>query len=92
MLRSPLPDVEIPDVPLTNFVLARAGGLGEKPALIDGPSGRTITYAQLAESVHARSRRAWPSGALARATSSRTTPQTCRSMRSRSTRSRPSGA
>jgi acyl-CoA synthetase (AMP-forming)/AMP-acid ligase II len=53
MLRSPFPDVEIPDVALTDFVLARAGELGEKPALIDAPSGRTITYAQLAESVRA---------------------------------------
>jgi acyl-CoA synthetase (AMP-forming)/AMP-acid ligase II len=53
MLRSPFSDVEIPDVPLTDFVLARAGQLGEKPALIDGPSGRTITYARLAESVRA---------------------------------------
>src|SRR5919201_2927160 len=53
MLRSPFPDGEIPDVPLTDFVLARASGLGEKPALIDGPSGRTITYAKLAESVRA---------------------------------------
>jgi hypothetical protein len=53
MFRSPFPDVDIPDVPLTDFVLARAGGLGDKPALIDGLSGRTITYAQLAESVRA---------------------------------------
>jgi acyl-CoA synthetase (AMP-forming)/AMP-acid ligase II len=53
MLRSPFPDVEIPDVALTDFVLARAGELGEKPALIDAPSGRTITYAQLAKSVRA---------------------------------------
>jgi acyl-CoA synthetase (AMP-forming)/AMP-acid ligase II len=53
MLRSPFPDVEIPDVPLSDFVLARAGELGDKPALIDGPSGRTITYAELAESVRA---------------------------------------
>ena len=51
MLRRPIPHVEIPDVPLTDFVLGRAGGLGEKPALIDGPSDRRITYAQLAESV-----------------------------------------
>jgi len=50
-LRSPFPDVEIPDVPLTEFVLARAGELGEQPALIDAPSGRTITYAELAASV-----------------------------------------
>src|SRR5919109_1550718 len=53
MLRSPFPDVEIPDVALTDFVLARTGDLGERPALIDAPSGRTITYAQLAESVRA---------------------------------------
>src|ERR671937_3131768 len=53
MIRSPFPDVEIPDVTLTDFVLARTGELGEKPALIDAPSGRTITYAQLAESVRA---------------------------------------
>ena len=51
MIRSPFPDVEIPDVSFTEFVLARAGELGEKPALIDAPSGRTISYAQLAESV-----------------------------------------
>ena len=52
-MRSPFPDVAIPNVPLTDFVLARAGGLGDRPALIDGPSGRTITYAELAESVRA---------------------------------------
>ena len=48
---SPLPDVEIPDVPLTEYVLAKAGALGDKPALIDGPSGRTIAYAALAAGV-----------------------------------------
>jgi len=53
MMRSPFPDVEIPDASFTEFVLARAGELGDKPALIDAPSGRTITYAQLAESVRA---------------------------------------
>ena len=48
---SPLPDVEIPDVPLTEYVLAHAERLGDKPALIDGGSGRTITYAGLAAAV-----------------------------------------
>jgi len=53
MIRSELPDVEVPDVPLTDFVLARAERLGDKPALIDGTSGRTLTYGKLAESVRA---------------------------------------
>ena len=37
----------IPDVDVTSFVLERAEARGEKPALIDGPSGRTITYGEL---------------------------------------------
>jgi acyl-CoA synthetase (AMP-forming)/AMP-acid ligase II len=51
MLRSPFPDVEIPDVSFTDFVLARAHEFGERPALVDGSNGRTITYEQLASSV-----------------------------------------
>ena len=51
MLRSPFSDVEIPDVPLTDFVLARAGQLGPKPALIDGPSGRVVSHGLLARRV-----------------------------------------
>jgi acyl-CoA synthetase (AMP-forming)/AMP-acid ligase II len=49
--RSPYPDVDIPDVPIHTFVLERASELGDKPALIDGPSGRTLTYEALAEGV-----------------------------------------
>ena len=51
ILRSPYPDVEIPDVPLAGFVLSRARELGDKPALIDGPSGRVLTYERLAAGV-----------------------------------------
>ncbi|MDQ3935980.1 MAG: 4-coumarate--CoA ligase family protein [Actinomycetota bacterium] len=51
--RGPEPEVEIPDVDVTSFVLERARERGDKPALIDGPSGRTVTYAQLADSVRA---------------------------------------
>ncbi|HYB31277.1 MAG TPA: 4-coumarate--CoA ligase family protein [Solirubrobacteraceae bacterium] len=51
MLRSPFPDVEIPDVSFTDFVLARADEFRDKPAVVDAPSGRTITYGQLASSV-----------------------------------------
>ena len=47
IFKSPYPDVEIPDVSLTEFVLQRIQPFGDKPALIDGPSGRTITYTQL---------------------------------------------
>ncbi len=54
--RSPFPDVELPDLPLTTYVLAGAGH-GDKPALIDGASGRVLTYAGLASAIrylHAR--------------------------------------
>ena len=47
IIRSEYPDVEIPEVTLTELVLSRAAERGDKPAIIDGPSGRTITYAQL---------------------------------------------
>jgi acyl-CoA synthetase (AMP-forming)/AMP-acid ligase II len=53
VIRGPFPDVEIPDQPLTEFVLARAGEFRDTAALIDAPTGRTITYAQLRESVRA---------------------------------------
>jgi 4-coumarate--CoA ligase len=45
--RSPLPDVEIPVTTLTDYTLARAAELGDKPALIDGTSGRELSYAAL---------------------------------------------
>ncbi len=46
IFRSPRPDVEIPDVPVTDFLIASAQRWGDKPAFIDGPTGRTLTYAQ----------------------------------------------
>ena len=49
--RSPLPDVEIPAVPLTGYVLARAAELADKPALIEGATGRVMTYGQLAAGI-----------------------------------------
>jgi acyl-CoA synthetase (AMP-forming)/AMP-acid ligase II len=42
---------EVPDVDVASFVLRRAGELGEKPALIDGPSGRVLSYAELERSM-----------------------------------------
>ena len=51
IFRGPYPEVSIPEVALTPFVLQRARELGDKPALIEGPTGRTITYAELADLV-----------------------------------------
>jgi acyl-CoA synthetase (AMP-forming)/AMP-acid ligase II len=48
---SPDPDVEIPAMDVTSFVLERAEELGEVPALIDGPTGRVLTYGELATSI-----------------------------------------
>lgn len=51
--RGPFAEVEVPDRSLASFVLSRAGELRDKPALVDGPTGRTLTYAQLAEAAAA---------------------------------------
>src|SRR5688572_28971524 len=45
-IKSPHADVDIPEVPLAGFVLESARQRGDKPALIDGPSGRTVTYSE----------------------------------------------
>jgi len=50
-MNSTSPDVSIPDVSITEYVLRHAARLGDKPALIDGPSGRTLSYAQVAAGV-----------------------------------------
>ena len=51
IIKGPYPDVAIPETALTPFVLHRAKELANKPALIDGPTGRAVTYAQLADSI-----------------------------------------
>ena len=48
---SPHPDVSVPDVALHEFVLADAMQRADQAALVDGPSGRTLTYGQLAGGV-----------------------------------------
>jgi len=45
---SPLPAVDIPDVPVTEHVLRHAVDTPDVVALVDGPTGRSYTYAQLA--------------------------------------------
>jgi acyl-CoA synthetase (AMP-forming)/AMP-acid ligase II len=49
--RSPYPPVSVPDTALTPFLLAEAEKRPDKPALVDGPTGRTLTYAQWAGDV-----------------------------------------
>ncbi len=44
IFRAPEPDLIIPDVALTPFLLERTAALGDKAAFIDGPTGRTLTY------------------------------------------------
>jgi acyl-CoA synthetase (AMP-forming)/AMP-acid ligase II len=48
IVRSPYPDVTVPEVSLPELVFADVGRRAGKPALVDGPSGRTITYGELA--------------------------------------------
>src|SRR5258705_5010787 len=48
-MNSTSPPVTLPNVPIPDYVLRHAARLGDKPALIDGPPGRTLSYRQLAE-------------------------------------------
>jgi acyl-CoA synthetase (AMP-forming)/AMP-acid ligase II len=50
---SPYPDVDIPARALTDFVLEHSARYGDKPALVDGPSGRTYTHAETADAIRA---------------------------------------
>ena len=43
IVTSDSPAVTIPEMPITDYVLRHAARLGDKPALVDGPTGRTIT-------------------------------------------------
>ncbi len=48
---SPFPAADIPDVQLVSYVLRHAERLRDEPALVDGPSGRTLTYGEFAGAV-----------------------------------------
>jgi acyl-CoA synthetase (AMP-forming)/AMP-acid ligase II len=51
IIKGPYQDVSIPETALTPFVMHRARELGDKPALIDGPTGRKVSYSELANSI-----------------------------------------
>src|ERR1044072_7160770 len=44
-------NVTIPDQTITDYVLRHCAPWGDNPALIDGPSGRTLSYRQLADAI-----------------------------------------
>jgi acyl-CoA synthetase (AMP-forming)/AMP-acid ligase II len=51
IIKSPYPEVSIPDTALTPFILQKAAEIPDKPALIDGATGRVVTYSQLVDSI-----------------------------------------
>ncbi len=51
IFKSPYPDIEIPEIAFTDFIFQYAEAHADKPALIDGPTGRTLTYQQLAGAI-----------------------------------------
>jgi acyl-CoA synthetase (AMP-forming)/AMP-acid ligase II/S-adenosylmethionine/arginine decarboxylase-like enzyme len=51
--RSDLPDVEVGGTTVPALVLQHCERLGDKPALVDAATGRSITYRRLAEEVQA---------------------------------------
>ena len=49
---SPLPEVEIPSgISITDYTLRMVDQFPDKPAMIDGPSGRTQTFGELREGI-----------------------------------------
>src|ERR1700741_2057951 len=51
IIKGPYPDVVIPETALTSFAMHRADELADKPALIEGPTGRKLSYKQLADAI-----------------------------------------
>jgi thioester reductase-like protein len=51
IFRSAEPNISIPEQPLTEIVLQRVTEFADKPAMIDGLTGRMITYRELADSI-----------------------------------------
>jgi acyl-CoA synthetase (AMP-forming)/AMP-acid ligase II len=51
IFRGPYPDVTIPEVSVTDFIFSSTAQIQDKIALIDGPTGRTLTYAEFEDAV-----------------------------------------
>ena len=48
---SPLPDVEIPTSTITDYILRRCDEFPDREALVDGSSGRSLTYGELRDAI-----------------------------------------
>jgi acyl-CoA synthetase (AMP-forming)/AMP-acid ligase II len=53
IFRSRFPELSIPDQELSAFVLAGAGAYPDRPAIVDVPTGRRLSYGELREQVDA---------------------------------------
>src|SRR5687767_15730552 len=51
VVRSPWPDVRVPEVSITEYVLRHAERLRDKPAIVDGVTGHALTYGELADAI-----------------------------------------
>lgn len=51
MFRSEFPDVAIVDLPIHDAVLGEAERYGDRPALVDGVTGETVSHARLGAAV-----------------------------------------
>ncbi|MDX1393643.1 MAG: 4-coumarate--CoA ligase family protein [Gemmatimonadota bacterium] len=47
IFRSPHPDITVPEMSFSEYVLAGADARADKPAIVDGADGRTLTYGEL---------------------------------------------
>lgn len=51
MFRSPFPSITIPAMSLAEFALQQASAWADWEAIVDGPTGRTLTYQQVLDGV-----------------------------------------
>lgn len=53
---SPHPPITVPERTFSDYLLGSLGDRGDKPAFIEGPSGRAVTYRQLRDQARAAAR------------------------------------
>jgi acyl-CoA synthetase (AMP-forming)/AMP-acid ligase II len=52
IFEGPYPEIVVPEISITDFLYGNIEGIADKAALVDGPSGRVLTYGQLAASIN----------------------------------------